>query len=399
MKKFILITASLLNTVFLLAQSVGIGTNAPTKKLSVNGSIVVDHGNQNNGSADSAALLFGTQPSLSGILSNKNPASNRYGGLDFFTNGFIRFSVNQNGNMGIGTTNPGYTLHVLGTSFTSGHSYITEAVRIGNPPFFASHSFQVNGTSYFNGTGTFTNTLTVDGTITGNGSIFGQSIRSYGAIRADTRLAVGGITDEDYRLRIYDGNARIGGDFHATGNSAVGGLPDQNFRFRVYDGNSRFGGDVQVTGDINVGAGAVEANSILTNSAAAQVVNAGTINASNVSISNSLTIDGKGSVRSNGPSALRIGFDQRAVDVIINNNSTAIVVANITDFSGNSGDVRVMVSHISLDVTSTIFWPEVIITVVGVDAAANTCSIALTNKSGNNGVLRGTIYLTSIAKD
>jgi hypothetical protein len=389
MKTLFLIFFSLVNIGFLFAQSVGIGTNNPTKKLSVNGSVVVDHGNQNTGGADTAALIFGTQPSVTSIFSSKNPAGNRYAGIDFVTNNFIRLSLNQNGNFGIGTQNPDHKLHVLGNSYVDGISNVTESLRIGDPPFSNSYRLQVNGNSYFTGAGIFTNILTVEGTITGNSFIYGQSIRSFGAIRADTRVAIGGGTDENYRLRVYDGNARIGGEFHATGNSAIGGLPDANFRFRVYDGNSRFGGNVQITGEIDNGAGTISTNTLTTN----------TVNASNAVIENSLTINGKGSVRSNGPSSLRMGFDQRTVDVNIANNNTVLVVANITDFSGGSDDVRVIVSHISMDGSGTIFWPQVIVTIVGVDAAANTCTIALTNKSGNNGVLRGTIYLTSIAKD
>lgn len=387
MKKIGLCFAVLFASINTWSQSVGIGTSNPTKKLSVNGSIVVDHGNQNTGGADSASLLFGTQPALIGILSSKNPASSRYGGLEFFTNNFIRLSINQNGNIGIGTQNPAYKLHVWGDTYTDGLATITGVLRIGDPPFINSYKLHVNGNSNFNGTGTFTSALTVEGNITSNNFIFGYDIRSYGTLRADTRLAVGGVIDDTYRLRVYDGDARIGGEFHATGNSAIGGLPDANFRLRVYDGNSRFGGNVQVTG--NLDAGTMDVNTIA----------AGSMNATNLSVSNSLTIDGKGSVRSNGPSSLRLGFDQKVVDIYLTNNNTVLLNANITDFSGSSDNVRVMISQISPDQTGTVFWPEVIVSVVGVDAAANTCIIALTNKSGNSGWLRGTIYLTSIAKD
>jgi hypothetical protein len=291
-------------------------------------------------------------------------------------------AVAQNVGIGTATPNPNYKLHVLGHSYTEGVAYALDAVRIGNPSFLAAYKLQVNGNSFFNGTSLFADALTAEGNIYGQNFIFGQSIRSYSEMRADTRLAVGGAIDNNYRLRVYDGNARIGGDFHATGNAAIGGLPDPIFRFRVYDGNSRFGGNVQVTD--NIDAGSLDANSISANA---------------ITAATSLTIAGKGSVRSNGPSALRIGFDQKTVDVNITNNNTVFVNANITDFSGGSGDVRVIISHISPDGSGTVFWPEVIVSVVGVDAAADTCTIALTNKSGNNGVLKGTIYLTSIAKD
>jgi hypothetical protein len=178
--------------------------------------------------------------------------------------------------------------------------------------------------------------------------------------------AIGGALDNNYKLRVYDGNARIGGDFHATGNTAIGGSVDNDYRLRVYDGNARIGGNTEVTGELTTG---------------------------------TLTIGGNGSVRSNGTSPLRIGFDSKDVNVFINNNASVNIVANITEFSGGSDDIRVMVSHVLNDPGGSLTWAEMIITPMVPNSASDTISIWITNKSGSNGLLKGTIYLTSIAKN
>ena len=68
----------------LKAQKVGIGTITPQKLFSVNGSIMLDQGNKNNGSIDSAALVFGSSAQV-GILSRKTMGDNK-DGIDIITN-------------------------------------------------------------------------------------------------------------------------------------------------------------------------------------------------------------------------------------------------------------------------------------------------------------------------
>jgi hypothetical protein len=209
-------------------------------------------------------------------------------------------------------------------------------------------------------------------------------------------------------LRVYDGNARIGGDFHATGNAAIGGGVDNNFRLRIYDGNARVGGNAEITGQLTAGSaaigGAIDDNFRLRiyDGNARVGGNAeitGHLTAGSVAIDNTLTIGGNGSVRSNGGSPLRIGFDAKNVDVYIANNDKVSVTANITDFSGGIDDIRVMVSHVVGDVGSSLPWPEMIFTIMGPNSGTDTCLIWITNKSGENGILKGTIYLTTIAKN
>ncbi len=369
----------LLTSVFLLhildasAQNVGIGTSAPQKKLTVNGSIMLDQGNQNAGSLDSAALLFGTAGDV-GITSRKIGVAST--GLSLWTGGNPNLNIASTGNIGIGGAPSGsYRLYLTG------------------------------GPSYF------------DGNITSMGSIF-----------ALNNVAVGGNVDATYRLRVYDGASRFGGDMHATGNVAFGGDVDAAFRLRVWGGNSRFGGDMHATGSAAVGGevdnnyrfkvmggdsrflgalsttGNVAINGDMDPAFKLRVYGGNSRFGGDVEVTGemntgTLTIGGNGSVKSNGTSPLRIGFDQKTVNEFVNNNTAVLVEANITDFSGDNDDVRVFVAQIVNDNGSTVPWSRVRITIMGVDAASNTVSLWLYNDGGGNGIIKGTIYLTTIAKN
>lgn len=264
------------------AQNVGINTTNPTRELSVNGSIIVDHDSTNYGTLYDPSLLFGAN-GLTGINSNNNPLNADYRALSFWTSGLRRMVINQYGQVGINTLTPAYPLDVTGSlratgsiianaSITATNNitasnflYGVSGLRIGGGSFNVAYKLQVNnGHSLFNGNGMFTGVLTSEGNLVTESNLFASGfgqIGSYltvtgpvyanGNLRVYDNMAIGGNVDNAYRLRVYDGNARIGGEFHATGNSAIGGSVDNNFRFRVYDGNSRFGGDVEVTGTLN----------------------------------------------------------------------------------------------------------------------------------------------------
>ena len=330
------------------AQNVGIGTASPQKKLTVRGSIMLDQGNQNTGTIDSAALVFGSDGAV-GINSNKNGAQSN--GLGFFTGGLRRMGISEQGNVGIGEW-----------------PHLSYRLRVAN------------GDSHFDG-----------------------MIQATGSIMSSSNIAIGGNPDASYRLRVYDGHSRFGGDLHATGNVAIGGDVDNNYRLRVIGGNSRFGGNLYATGYAAIGGEVDETYRFRVwdgNSRfGGNVQVTGALDVASVAVNENLTIGGNGSVRSNGPSSLRIGFDQKTVNEFIPNNTGVSVTANITDFSGDNDDVRVFVSQVQNDPTGNITWSRVIITVMGVDAANNTCMLWLFNSGAGTGQLKGTIYLTTIAKN
>jgi hypothetical protein len=320
-------------------------------------------------------------------------------------------------NVGIGTATPSHKLHVIGDIVASDYIHAANYLRAGTSTFSNSYRLQIN-----NGNSLLGGKLFVGGTAPGTEQFYvtGPGIGSTTARFANGNVivendfvasgntAIGGALDNNYKLRVYDGNARIGGDFHATGYAAIGGGVDNNFRLRIYDGNARIGGNAEITGQLTAGNAAI-GGSIDDNfrlriydgnfrvGGNAEVT--GNLAAGTVAIDNTLTIGGKGSVRSNGGSPLRIGFDTKNVDVYIANNAKVSVTANITDFSGDIDDVRVMVSHVVGDPASGLPWPEMILTIMGPNSGTDTCVIWITNKSGENGVLKGTIYLTSIAKN
>lgn len=401
MKKYFLITASLLNTFFLFAQNVGIGTVTPKNKFSVNGTIAIDHDYTNNGTLDSASLLFGNNSKV-GITSNKNNALIGYNGMDIWTNASKRISINEAGSVGIGITGPQHKLHVGGEIVAFDYILAGSSLRAGNLPFSNSYKLQVNGGNSFLGgklfvggttigseqlyvTGAgggansarFTNgdvvvadNFSTGGNATVSGNFTANTMLSETTARINGYMSIGGVLDNNYKLRVYDGNARIGGEFHATGNSAVGGLPDANFRFRVYDGNSRFGGDVQVTGNVNAG-------EVTTN-----------------------TINGNGVVKSNGPSQLRIGFDSKNINHQFSPGEVHFMTATLsTPISGNNNDFRILMSQYDNGPGGEDVMQFFGVTITNINAAANTCDIRLKNLSGATITLIGTMYLTTIAKN
>jgi hypothetical protein len=179
------------------SQNVGIGTNAPLKLLSVNGSVLVDQGNMNTGGLDSAALRFGTVANV-GVSSNQSGAGSNINGLDFWTNNFRRMTITSSGRVGINNIAPEYTLDVTGTGrfgfvYTSGmYSYSTiqtqfdliaeddlrvddDATIYGNLGIGASYNpsyrLLVEGNGLFTTNVGINGTLRVDGTATIGGKI------------------------------------------------------------------------------------------------------------------------------------------------------------------------------------------------------------------------------------
>ncbi len=383
MKKLFLFITVFMVIIELQAQNVGIGTNDPRKKLSVNGSVLIDQGGNNTGSLDSASLVFGHLVKV-GISSNKLSGASK-DGMDFWTNGFKRISINQSGNVGIGIDpenafklQVGGTLHATDNLGTGGDLYAIGVAAIGTAPN-PLYKLLVNGSSRIQGSETVTGNitgnanLTIGGTASISNALVAGSLQSNTTIRANERLSIGGSVDNDFRLRVYDGDSRFGGNVEATGNMTIGCALDNNWKLRVIGGNSRFGGDAQITGNLDVGS---------------------------ADVSGALTIGGKGSIRSNGPSALRIGFDSKTINNTFSPGEVAFLTANLsTAISGDNDDFRVMISQYRNGAGGDDALQFFGISITNINAAANTCDIRLKNLTSSTITLVGTIYLTTIAKN
>ena len=92
--------------------NVGIGTSAPGHLLDVAGTAAVDSLGQNNGTG--IDLTFGLSAG-EGISSSRTAAPNQYG-IDLWTDFARRISIEQHGNVGIGTTSPDNLLTVNGSA-------------------------------------------------------------------------------------------------------------------------------------------------------------------------------------------------------------------------------------------------------------------------------------------
>jgi trimeric autotransporter adhesin len=93
--------------------NVGIGTTAPGHLLDVAGTTAVDSTGRNNGT-NFIDLTFGLNAG-EGMSSSRTAGPNQYG-IDLFTDFARRISIEQHGNVGIGTTSPDNLLTVNGSA-------------------------------------------------------------------------------------------------------------------------------------------------------------------------------------------------------------------------------------------------------------------------------------------
>lgn len=118
---------------------VGIGTNTAQRQLAVAGGIVINQNNNFNGTfTPDSMLVFGAN-SGEAIGSQRTAGPNQYG-LDFYK-GFNRaMSILNNGNVGIGVSNPTERLHLSGelrtTSFRFSNGTNLPRIAIGSYTLF-----------------------------------------------------------------------------------------------------------------------------------------------------------------------------------------------------------------------------------------------------------------------
>lgn len=194
-------------------RKVGIGTNSPVQRLSVDSTLNIDQGIYNNGTRPS--LFFGTS-TTTGIGSNQSGIGDNLGGIEFYTNGLPRLSLTNNGGLGIGRRNPTQALVVRGNIM-----------------------MDVD-------TGCFIGCISSASLLFGNGSgaayIISNPVNSFGAARQLEFYTGGNFT----AIMLENGNMGIGNNNPAekldiTGNTKV-------------SGNGTFGGNLVVpAGKIGVG--------------------------------------------------------------------------------------------------------------------------------------------------
>ncbi len=163
------------------AQQVGIGTTNPISMLSVDGGINVDQSNSNGFGSLNSALTFGNNKRV-GIASNRTSQGNVQMGLDLYTGGLRRLSIDSNGRVGIGITSPSYLLDVFGTTRISS-LLVNERIGIGFIPDYPLHT----NIGYFS-----------------------------------TRLGIGTIPNTTYALDLL-GSTRLQGNVRVTGNVTTEG--------------------------------------------------------------------------------------------------------------------------------------------------------------------------------
>lgn len=391
MRKFIAV-AVLLSHQILLAQNVGIGVQNPQEKLTVDGGIMLDVDQQNNGSLDSFALVFGHER-IAGI------AYHQVNGMRFHSGGQSRFTVLPNGNVGVGTTSASYKFNVNGNMRASSiHGY---SAGIGNPNLFNNDNdiiFQVNdGYSYFDGKVRINNFLKssahfqvkglsiLDGDVQLKGESFmdtavvydqlgvgniaaGYKFRVWGNAKIDEGLSVDGNmgiggTAGVYKFRLY-GDARIDSSMRVDENFAVGGSVDFTKKLRVKGGDAKFDGDVIIDGNL-------EADKI----------------------------NGHGVVTSNGNSPLQMGFNSKAINLTLGAGVRFDHEFSISDFEGSTDNVRVMIAQFIPDPhPDYVNWSYVTMAPHIVDAAANTALIRFTNQHNAQVKIKGTLYIMSVAR-
>jgi hypothetical protein len=209
--------------------NVGIGTDSPISLLSVDAGINVDQSNSNGFGSLASALTFGNNKQV-GIASNRSNSGNVQKGMDLYTGGVRRISIDSIGNVGIGTTTPQYRLDVSGTARFNNILFASYRLGIGvSNPDYPLHT----STGYFTtrvGIGTIPNStyaldLAGSSRFQGNMRVTGNVISENNVVVQNNRGIVRSNTSTQYKIvpftLTFSINAGPGGNF-VTGNVSYG---------------------------------------------------------------------------------------------------------------------------------------------------------------------------------
>ena len=302
----------------------------------------------------------------------------------------------QSQNVGIGINNPQFPLEVNGITWSStlwGHNgRFNHYLRIGTNYDQGYKLFVDNGDTWLGGKVRATGVVQLDGMVGINSvPIAGRNLYVNGAFEATSwiwgsALSIANSGSFGNSLSVVS-NATVGanlnvgndgiveGNFRVNGRVGINGATNSNYGLIVNNANSYFQGNTTTTGNSTV---------------------SGTVNASG-----NLTIKGNGHVRSNGGSNLRIGFDSRSFNNTIAAGDVVDFTTSITSFSNGNNDVRVFISQYNPDPDPqySTWWPYFSMKIYDVDPSNNTCRIRVWNQAASARTLKGTVYLTTIAKD
>lgn len=220
-----------------------------------------------------------------------------------------------------------------------------------NGAYNSNYKLMVNsGDSYLDGD------ATVDGDVSSTNNVVASN-----SVRALNRLGVGGNENNSYRLYVHNGNSYFQGNISSSGNTTV-------------NGNITVGNTVSIGNDLNV---------------------SGTINATN-----NMVIKGTGSVRSQGPSPLKVGFvDQMVPYHHLNAGDYVTVFIDLPDF-GSESDIRVLFSDYRVsDVYYLAHYNRFHFRIIDIDAVNHTFAVRIHNYSNSDAEISGTLTFLTVIKD
>ena len=119
----------------------------------------------------------------------------------------------------------------------------------------------------------------------------------------------------------------------------------------------------------------------------------------NIVVAGTASVGGKGIVRSNNTTNLRMGLSSGAYAVNLPVGAQFDILFFITPFAGTNANIRVSICQFVPDAGSGDTWGKITMTVHSVDAVANQCKIRFFNGSSSAASMDGTLYLMSVATD